>query len=595
MVPIQLTRRWHELPAGSPRLLAFRAICGGSAIVGTYVAAALGQARHAGWIAAAIGLPVGIMAALIPRAAPDTFLSCSQSLQSSAPARPRVAFSATGLLALLVLLPVVLTKLPAFDDYANYLSHAYIIMRHGHAPLLDQFYSVRWRVVPDLVLDLVMPPLASATGLYVSGKLFVVAYMLLLLTGPQALHAALYRRLSLGPLVAVPFLYNTISTWGALHYELGVGLALFGTAAWIAARRAPAMLRGVLLLASLLVLFTCHLAAAALYALAIGSYELWRTCSRSIPARQHAGDVLALALPFAALAALIVLTPTAGLPAMPWHWGGVHARLDALRYVVETYYPRLDLLALLTIAGGLVWAIAARALYLPALGWIFLALSGVVFLLTPDTTAGPWRAVPFLPVGVVFFLIGMLDWNLGSPQRRRNFLLAVVALSVFRMAGVATAFRSFDHIRADFERSLPLLTPGSRILVADDYANQPLDMAPLRGLACLAIIERSSMVSIEYANPYKHALVVRSQYRASTGAYDDEPIPLPLLLNPHAFDPQQESAWFAPSGRLYWANWVRDYDYVYVMNRANRPSPAPQRLELIFNGDRFQLFRVKHS
>jgi hypothetical protein len=33
---------------------------------------------------------------------------------------------------------------------------------------------------------------------------------------------------------------------------------------------------------------------------------------------------------------------------------------------------------------------------------------------------------------------------------------------------------------------------------------------------------------------------------------------------------------------------------LYIMNRKDQPSPDPTRLELIDNGERFQLFRVKH-
>lgn len=590
MALVQRVVRWSDAPGDSARLLAFRALCGIGTILGVYVAAALGQAHHAGWVAAGIGVPAGILAALLPRAAPDSFLSFAALPRSAPRADPRVLLPVAAALALLVLLPVLLTKLPAFDDYANHLARAYVILRHGGDPLLDRFYAVRWHVGPNLVLDLLLPPLAALTGLYTAGKLFVVGYTLLLLAGPFAIHVALYRRWSFGPLLAVPFAYTTISKWGVMDYEAGLGLALFATAAWIAVRPAPGWVRGLLSFVCVMVLFACHLVAVALYALAIGSFELWRTGAR----RPRAGDVLALVLPFAPVVPLLLLLPR-GAPAIPWHWGDVHARLDALRYVVEAYFPTLDLLVLLGLAGGLVAAVAARAVRLPAFGWFFLGFAALLFLLTPETAIGPWEAVPRLPIGVAFFLIGMLQWDLGAPRPRHVFLVGVVALALLRMTGVAVAFRDYARIRADFETSLPLIAPGSRILVADDYANQPEAMAPLKELACLATIARSSLVSIEYANPYKDVLVVRPRYRAATGAYNDDPIPLALLLHPQAFDPAHQPVTFAPSGRLYWADWARDDDYVYVMNPARQDNPDPARLALLFAGNRFQLYRVRRA
>ncbi len=586
--------RWSNARVGSARLLAFRVVCAGSTLVTVYVAAALARAPHASWVTAGIGVPAAIIAALLPRTAPPTFLSCSPVLHDCAAARPRVLLPVAGLLALLLLLPVLLTKLPAFDDYANHLARIFVIMQHGSNPLLDRFYDVRWHVVPNLVLDLAAP-LAAVTGLYAAGKLLVISYTLLLLAGPHALHLALYRRWSFGPLLAVPLVYGTISKWGALNYELALGVALFATAAWIAAREAPALLRGLLSLACVALLFICHLLTVALYGLAIASFELWRTCAMPAAARPRAGDALALILPFAALVPLMLLSPGADMPTVPWQWGDVHTRLDALRYVVEGYFPTLDLVALLAIIAGLIWAIAAHAVRLPAFAWYFLAFCGFLFLLSPATGIGPWEVVGRLPDGVAFFVIGMLAWDLDSPRRRGAFLAVVVALSLFRMSGVAVAFRSYDRIRADFERSLPRIAPGSRILVADDYAHQQEDMAPLKELACLAMIERSSMVSMAYANPYKQILAVRPRYLASAGPYNDDPIPLPLLLHPEAHEPAYPLVAFDPTQRIYWAHWIQDYDYVYVMNRAGQSSPDPRHLELLFDGDRFQLFGVRHS
>jgi hypothetical protein len=45
----------------------------------------------------------------------------------------------------------------------------------------------------------------------------------------------------------------------------------------------------------------------------------------------------------------------------------------------------------------------------------------------------------------------------------------------------------------------------------------------------------------------------------------------------------------------YWSRWSRDYDYLYVLfTDANNANPDPMRLEPLYAGDRFVLYRINN-
>ena len=270
--PIRACRRADRSPGPDRRLttavLRLAAACG--VLVAVYVAAQLAGARHAGWVAAGLGLPLAAASACAlrphaPHAAPPV-----------AAAERSLLWPAAGALFALVLLPVLLTQLPPEDDYPNHLARIQVMAEGGRDALLAQFYAIRWRLIPNLGMELLLPGIAAATSVFFAGKLFLVLTMLLLLSGPLAIHWALFRQPALGPLVAVLFAYNSVSKMGILNYEFGLGLALFATASWIALRARGAATRAAVSACWVMVLFLCHLEALGIYALAIGSFELWR-------------------------------------------------------------------------------------------------------------------------------------------------------------------------------------------------------------------------------------------------------------------------------------------------------------------------------
>ena len=45
----------------------------------------------------------------------------------------------------------------------------------------------------------------------------------------------------------------------------------------------------------------------------------------------------------------------------------------------------------------------------------------------------------------------------------------------------------------------------------------------------------------------------------------------------------------------FWLNWTK-FDYLYVLfTEDEAPNPAPSRLRLVADGDRFQLYRISHA
>lgn len=499
-----------------------------------------------------------------------------------------------GLLAALVpfiaVLPILLNTLPATNDFVNHLVRCYIIMLHGADPLLDRFYGIQWKAVPNLAMDLIVPPLAGIVGIFPAAKLFMLLDMLLLLSGPHAIYYALNRRFSIGPLAAALFLYNTTDRYGIVNYEISVGLAMWAVALWIALRDAPALTRGLASAACVVVLFFAHLEGAAIYGLAIFSVESPRLWARRAVPRTLAADLAALLLPFLLVLPLLWAGPRGGVPE-PIYWGGSSARIRGIREVFESYSWQPDLVVFAAIVIGVGWLVWRRHLGVPPRVWIFALVGGALFAVMPNAAMGAWGAAVRLPVGLLFVTFGMLRWTFGAPRSRTAFLAGLLLLLALRSAEVEAAYRHHNEIRRDIEASFNLIVPGSRVLVA--RGPHRVD-TPMVYLTSLATIERSSLNALEFSHPLQQVLVVKPPYRATTGGYDDDPIPLADLLDIPTQAPPGGFP-FDPSGRIYWADWWQHYDYLYVLEPGGTANPAPDRLQPLYQGAGFALYRIRGS
>ena len=495
---------------------------------------------------------------------------------------------AFAILTLLVLVPVFVVAAPPLADYVNHLARMHVIAVRGHDPYLDAFYSIDWQLIPNLAMDLIVPILARVADVYRAGQVFTALTVLAIVTGPMAVHRALYGRFNAFPMVAFVVVYNGIFLFGMMNFLLGVGLAMWGLAVWVGLRERAIWARMMVSAAFCLVLFVCHLYAVGLYGLAIGSYELWEWSRRTFRFdRRLAVELAVLIVPVLPLVPLLMGSSTWGLIA-DYSWNS-ESKIDGLTLVFRTYDDTHDLtvmgLAFLAVAYGL------RRGILSVHGAFFpLAVFGfLVFMAMPYTLFGSEMADQRMPVSLLLMLVGFVHLDPEDTWSKAGFLVLVLAFAVVRVGDVTLQWsrigRGYDEVRA----ALVDLPRGAKILVAhaDDPRGTQAEFDAISHAPCLAMIERSALVSTAFTVAGKQIMSVRPAYHAQVDTVDGEPPRVSQLV---ATNYVREDA--APRTH-FWDEWVNEHDYLFVLGtEAGTANPDPEALSLVHDGHGFQVYRI---
>src|SRR5438105_2017301 len=193
-----------------------------------------------------------------------------------------VRFSARQIAALFVTLaaiasvPILLYPWPPLSDYINHLARMHVIATIRSDPNLALFYEVEWQVIPNLMMDLIVPILQRVMNVYLAGQAYTIMTFVLILSGTLTLNRQLYRHWSVLPLIAFPLLYNNVFLVGTMNYLFGIGLALWALTSWVALRERAVALRLAVSTLFMLALFFCHLFAVGVYGLGLLAFELQR-------------------------------------------------------------------------------------------------------------------------------------------------------------------------------------------------------------------------------------------------------------------------------------------------------------------------------
>jgi hypothetical protein len=195
-----------------------------------------------------------------------------------------------------------------------------------------------------------------------------------------------------------------------------------------------------------------------------------------------------------------------------------------------------------------------------------------------------------LPISLAFMVIACAHLNLRHQYVRTGFATVLVLLLAIRVFEVQTVWTDLARTTASFHDSVRQIDRGSKVLVAyaDPDSGDDVRDLPLVHAACLAIIERSALVTTAFTVFGKQILHVRPEYRARVDTEDGTPPNLGQLVE-QAEHPNAEVT-------SYWSHWTSDYDYVYaVFTDSDFVNPDPAHLTAIYAGDRFVLYRISPS
>src|SRR5215471_11566016 len=540
------------------------------------------------------------------RGSPSAPAAASAGILEDAPPIPRraVRFSPGQIavlfvtLAIIASIPILLYPWPPLSDYINHLARMHVIASIRSDPNLAGFYEVEWQVIPNLMMDLIVPILQRVMNVYLAGQVYTIMTFVLIVSGTLALNRQLYGHWSVLPLIAFPLLYNNVLLVGTMNYLFGIGLSLWALATWVALRERAMILRLAVSTLFVLALFFCHLFAVGVYGLALLAFELQRLLELrarkpaalvSEPAAQRQlpvwVDFVASGIPFLPVLPLLLMSPTWTLRwDFTWELNG---KLTGLLYVIEVYSRFATFFLATIVAVAALFAIRHRALRFHPFGWMLLAVGGLTYLALPRVLFDTYMADQRLPIALAFMIIACAHLDLRDEFVRRGFATVLVLLLAVRAFEVQGVWRELSRGTASFRDSVRQIERGSKVLVAyadPDNGDNARELW-LTHAACLAIIERSALVTTAFTVLGKQVMHVRRNYRDRVDTEDGTPPSIRQLLSS-----AELTDWDDPP---YWARWTTDYDYLYILfTDRDYANPDPTRLIPVFAGNRFVLYQI---
>jgi hypothetical protein len=503
----------------------------------------------------------------------------------------------------LLLLPLTVVDVPPLLDYPNHLARDYVLALGQHDAFLSRMYAPHWAIIPNLAVDLVLPPLLWIMPVYTAGRILLAGTLLLPVIGAVLYSNAIFGRRSYWTIAVCLVACNGLFLLGFINFQLGIGLALVCAAAWVTRREAhPASTAAIGALCAVLLFFS-HLMGLLFFLILLGSYEIelaWASHRRgeklsAVVARRAVWLVPVVALPLALYAASAFATTGSRIV---WETG--HDKLIRAAMSLMNYSLPLDIVSAGLLAAFLLTCAGLRLIRMKLQSAVALGAVGFLYAVAPLGFKGTGYIDARFAV-----MFGFLVFAGVRPARlpKRAALLvavAVVTLFVIRTSEVTTIWYAHNRDLAELRDVISEVEPGSRVLVAtvDDNEVAPAERGLLRRqylsdgtrldghTAALLLIERDAFWTFLFANPDQQPIELRSPYREIAA----QTIGMPTIRLLSASSPvAADLPGFPMEGR-----WSCCYDYVLLLEAGARPGFSNSNLELLRKSDYADLFRITH-
>ncbi len=500
--------------------------------------------------------------------------------------------------------PMLRNAVPPLLDYAGNISRVAVLHDLLHGTAFGGIYRLDPAVVPNLAVDaLVLPLMELGLSAESAGRCFLVLSFLLLAIGVLGLHYANFRRVSLWPALALPFLIQEGTLWGFITYLFGIGLGFCVVAVWRSDLMQRLVVSGPALSLCLVVLFFCHLAAFLLTAgmvIGLETGELLISllaqgepsrARRAVEVRQRVRRLAVCISSCVPSLALLMFAPMVADNPRPsaaalleqFQFGALRDRVDRLLGFAWAYDRTFDTACLLLLIGLFAFGVMTRifrldrAMLVPTGGLL------LIYLLIPDGWYGTAALPDRLPMVLFMMAVAASDLRLSASWQRVGLAGLVVILAAARGASVERAWRAANERLGPLLATLESLPEGSRIYSALAYKGDFISSPSIiyYGMPCYMVIYRHGYYPHVFATRGQNVVVPQPVYQAAPrmphNYRADKPRPIGLDDDPYS------------AARLAF------YDYALIIDPRDWPSTPPEGLTSIAANGEYTLFRIDKS
>jgi hypothetical protein len=445
-------------------------------------------------------------------------------------------------LCVVLLAPLTIADVPPLLDYPNHLARLYVLSMLPGDPVLARFYETRWGIIPNLGLDLTVPPLLRIFPVHLVGRAVVAVALLLPVFGAVAYHRALTARLSYWPLCSVMFVYNAALLRGFLNFIISVGLALLLAAAWLAWRdRWP--VRAVLTCAlGAVALFFCHLTGLLFFAVLISGHELLILRTDPLETNLVLHRIVAVAAVFAAPVALYALSHLGQMEGDAT-FRSVTGKAQAALIPVINYLWPLDLVTAVLCVAIPALCLARRWCVMPLRAVAALVVLLLLFAALPTAFKGTYDLDTRFIIMAAFVIPAAIS-PLATPCRiNRAIAVGFVLLFGVRMIVLMTVWHSWAGELAAFRAVTASVAPGDIVMTvqlrraeresiwtATASPGRLSDGTTVDGhLPALLLIEHRAWWPFLFDNLSQQPIKTREPFRTAANLVDNSPDPISLL------------------------------------------------------------------
>lgn len=476
----------------------------------------------------------------------------------------------------LSLLPIWINKYLPLQDYASHLSRMYIISNIQTDTYLQQFYNIKFEILPNLAMDLIVPVLSKIFPLEISGKIMVSLVIIAMTSGSFFLNYVLSKRMTFLPLLSFLFVFNEAFIKGFINFLFGVGVAIWCIGLWILMRRQKQWLKIIVFNILSTILFFCHLYVLGIYVVTVVIFE-FSTIAQNRNLKQSAMELLTTFSQFIIPTILYFNSPTSGSP-IELSLASIYTKL--FEYPLKTLSPyklSLNKITLSVLIIIIIWEFyRKRIVFKNSMLLPILALVLIYFLIPQGLSTGAntdWR----LLIPLALLTISSMDF---SPNYKTfNIIISTVLVFLFSAQTYIVTYKwmSYQNQHREIVSLIERIETGSRIFYIRGFSYYIDDCYPFMQAATYAIIKKSAFV------PSLFAFEAQQPVRFNT-----KKVSVIRYKNAQVCPRYEESIY----KQVDWSTLVKEYDYVLLGKEEILPDVPKSLLTQVFAGKNNVLYKT---